>query len=297
MITNRSFLVVVAIAFPFVLLGCSSSSSNKDTNMQADVPTDVQPDVPADVPADVPTDVTADVPVDVPTDTPVDVQLGTFKATLIEFGSNPPAGVEGAELAVIDESTGKATGQTVTSGANGAVEAQLPVGIKVGFKAMATDYHDTYQFGISSDAQDEILYIVTETLYTLAPALAGLEVDTTKAIVGGAIYWVSGSNAEEMVGCATVESTPAGDYRYFDPATGRPTSLENADQTSKTLSYFLVANIPAGTADSPAQVAVDAMVGGASVGTTTIWAIEGAICIQNVYATGAANPTPGDCTK
>jgi hypothetical protein len=284
--TNHWFLALAACSLLVASIGCDSSSSS-DTTTPTDVPA-------ADVPAmDVPA---ADVPA---TDAPVaDVPvMGTFKALLIEFGSNPPAGVEGAELEVINDDTGIATGQKVTSGANGAVELQLPVGMKVGFKATAVDYHDTYQFGIDSDAQSEILFIVTETLYTLAPALAGLEVDATKAIVGGAIYWVNATPAEEMVGCATIESTPAGDYRYFDPLTGRPTFLDKADQTSKTLSYFLAANIPAGPATAPASAKVDAMIAGAVAGTTNIWAIEGAICIQNVYVTGAANPTPGGCTK
>jgi len=128
--------------------------------------------------------------------------------------------------------------------------------------------------------------------------LAGLTVDASKAIVAGGVYWNNvAESREEHVGCATVVSDPAGEYRYFDPATGRPTSLAKADQNSSTLAYFLAANLPAGTADNPTAVKVDAMIDGAVAGTTSIWAIEGAICIQNIYTTGTANPTPAACTK
>ncbi len=270
---------------------CESGDSGKDTSTGPDVAADTGggQDLPAtDLPA---TDLgTPDTP-------PV---MGTFQATLIDFQSKDP--VEGALVKVLDNATGLPTGQEVRSKANGLVELQLPKGIRVGFLASGADAKPTYQFNIDSEAQDETLWLVSELTYNVAPALAGLTVDPTKGIVAGGLYFFNDKNQdgridegeEEKVGCGTIETTPAGEYRYFNPTTGLPASLEAAPTTSKNLSYFLAGNV---AIDQSGKVTVTAKVGTTVVGTVDIFVQPDSICISNIYADTPANPTPGDCTR
>jgi hypothetical protein len=99
---------------------------------------------------------------------------------------------------------------------------------------------------------------------------------------------------EEKVGCATIETSPAGEYRYFNPTTGLPASLEAAPTTSKDLSYFLAGNV---AIDASGKVTVTAKVGGTIVGTVDIFVQPDSICISNIYTDTPTNPTPGDCTR
>jgi hypothetical protein len=218
----------------------------------------------------------------------------TFKGKVIEFGSKPPKPIEGADIVLLDMKDGKATTTTLKSGAGGAVEIpDLDSDKKIGLKMSKADYKDTYQYGFDPAAQDETIWIVTTTLYNLAPALAGLVVDTTKGIVAGGVYF-DDAGTEKMVGCAKVQSEPAGEYRYFDPASGLPTTPDKADQTSAKLSYYLAANVPAGTADAPAQTKVQAFLDAEKVGEETIFTVADSICIKNIMTSKA---TPAACTK
>lgn len=218
----------------------------------------------------------------------------TFKGTVIEFGSKPPKPIEGADIAVLSMTDGKPTGLTLKSGPGGKVEIpDLDSDKPIGLKMSKDGYKDTYQFGFDPASQDETIWIVTTTLYNLAPALAGLVVDTTKGIVAGGIYFLK--NGEEiMVGCATIKTDPEGEYRYFDPASGLPTTPDKADQTSTKLSYFLAGNVPAGTEDAPALTKVQAYLGDEKIGEETIFTVKDSICIKNIYTT---KETPAGCTK
>ena len=159
------------------------------------------------------------------TDTPATdnpVAMVTFKGELVDFQTKAP--VEGADIAVLDNATGKPTGVTGKSGAKGMVELQLPATpAKVGFKVSMADNKDTYQFNIDAGPKEtERLWLVSVLTYTVVPKLAGITVDKTKGIVAGGLYFVNDKGEEENVGCATIESAPVGDYRYFDPLTSLP---------------------------------------------------------------------------
>jgi hypothetical protein len=312
MVKNRLFPVLVLVAFPFVMAGCDSSDSGTDNfvpvtdtgDVPADVAKDVVAEVAADVVAEVAADVVAEVAVDVVVaDVAVDVPVvvkGTFKAILEDFQSK--SAVEGAKVEVLDNLTGIATGESVMSGADGAVSIELEKGIKVGFKVSMADSRDTYQFGIDSEAQDETLWLVSETTYVLAPAAAGLTVDSSKGIVAGGVYFFNDLNGndkiddgeEEKVGCATIATDPAGEYRYFNPSSGLPGPIADFPTTSKNLSYVLAGNV---AIDSTGKIRMSALVNDVEVGSVDIFSFPESICISNIYVNTATNPTPVDCAN
>lgn len=220
----------------------------------------------------------------VTTDLPV--ENVTFKAKVLDFQTKQP--VEGADVVVLENDSGKETNTNVKSGQNGVVEIQLPKGKLVGFKVSKEKSRDTYQFGIASDAQDETLWLVSELTYKMAPAMAGLTVDETKGIVAGSIYFLN-NGQEEHVGCATVVTDPSGDIRYFNPKTGLPANKEDAPMTSKKIAYFVAANIPAG------KITMKAMVKDKEVGVVETFSYAKSISIQNIYVNTDKNPTPEDC--
>jgi hypothetical protein len=221
-------------------------------------------------------------------------QLEPFYAKVVEFGSKPPKYIADADVALIDD-LGNPTGVSGKTGADGSITIMIPTGKPAGFKVSKVKNKDTYQFGLRPmPPEGETLWIVTESLYDLAPALAGVTVDKTKGIVAGSVYWVNSSNVEEHVGCAKVSTDKGGDVRYFDPNTGLPTTLQMAMTTSKKLGYFLVANMDVGEVNVSAKLNDS---GSTPVGMVKVLSVANAICIQNIYATGAANPTPGNCSQ
>ncbi|MBM4397038.1 MAG: hypothetical protein FJ087_15285 [Deltaproteobacteria bacterium] len=280
----------------FLAMGCGDDGGNGGTT---DVPAETTPtpDVPADT-TPTPDTPTETPPTEVPADLPP-VETEPFTGTIIEFGSNPPAAIADADVVLLDDA-GQPTATAVKSGADGKVTIQIPKGKPAGFKVSKAGNKNTYQFGLTPSADGETLWIVTETLYNLAPAMAGLVLHKDaggkfdKGIVAGSIYWVNPADSKEQhVGCAKVSTDMGGDARYFDPTTGFPATLAKAPTTSKNLGYFLVANIDPGKTKVTAKLDP----AGTEIGSVDIYSYADAICINNIYATGAANPTPADCPR
>jgi hypothetical protein len=270
-----------------LVAACSSSSGSSDEDTTVAEDTNVEQDVAGEVapPADVPT---GDVPAeDVP---PVDVPAGkvTFTGTLIGFGTNMP--VPDAEVELLDNATGKGTNVKATSDADGVVEFKDIAPGKVGFLATKENHKSTYQYNLAADAVEETLWIVPNTVYTMALGLAGLTVEEGMSTVAGGIYWVDKDGVEQPVGCAEITTDPAtDDIRYMDGVSGLPTTLEKQPKASPANGYFLATNLPAG------QPKVVASVNGTEVGSTTIFAVADSICIANIYVSGDKNPMPSDC--
>jgi hypothetical protein len=213
-----------------------------------------------------------------------------FVAVVAEFGSNPSHALAGATVVLLD-SSGQPTTISQVSDTNGMVAIPVPSGEPSGFRVSMSGYKDTYQFGQSPSPTGKTLWIVTDALYNLLPALTGLAQASAKGILVGAVYWVDGGGKEQPVGCARVQSDGGGEARYFEPVSGLPATLTNAPMTSKDLSYFLVANIEKGKANVKAILDPS----GVEIGSVDIYSVPGAICINNIYALGGSNPTPSGC--
>ncbi len=237
------------------------------------------------------------------------VEPGTFKAIVVDFQSDNI--VPGTKCWVLDNSTGEPIQndpQTVND--KGYIEfTNMPSeeGAKVGFKCFDTEDNsvNTYQFHIDANAQDEKLWLVSDTLYEMGPKLAQLGIDTEKGILAGGVYWVNDADEEEFIGCSTVESPDMTEeenlenVRYFsdarkpichpDVGTTCPTGR---DSLNPNLGYFLVGNIPAGQGKVVKAYDAD----GNEMGQTTIVSFPNSICIGNIYAEGYdANPQPDSC--
>jgi hypothetical protein len=223
----------------------------------------------------------------------------TFKATVKDRMSRTPLG--GKTCRAVDNDTGDPiAGFVATSEGNGSISFKDLPGTLVGFKCdgVTGEHVDTYQFNISTTALDEELWLVDLSTYQLAPALAGVTLDTTKGLVAGSVYWINASGEEEPVGCGQVTSDKGGEIRYFganelpvktvaeDPVDGR-------DGTHPNNGLFLVVNMEPGPATLGLEVEGQAK---GSVGVVTFGA-DKTVLISNIYAdeTLTANPTPAGC--
>ena len=215
-----------------------------------------------------------------------------FRAYIQNFAGDDLVG--GLEIEALSNETGDSLGITATSDGTGWVAfdwGDTEVGDKVGFlvKGVPGDWHDTYQFDLDSDAQEERLWAVDETTYTGAPLAAGLVVEDGKAILAGGMYFVETDGTENHLGCATVKANPEdGDIRYFNDG-GYPTTLETRDTTNPLVAYFLIANL------EPGEKTVEGFVEGEKIGETDLFVYADAISISNIYADTAEDPEPAGC--
>ncbi|RLB58389.1 MAG: hypothetical protein DRI34_04960 [Deltaproteobacteria bacterium] len=223
-----------------------------------------------------------------------------FKATVKDRMSRTPMG--GITVTAVDNSTGQPlAGFEEVSEPDGSITFEGLPGEKVGFLCheVPGEHVDTYQFNISTTAQDEELWLVDLGTYQMAPALGGVTLDTSKGVVAGSIYWVNAQGEEEPIGCAQVVDEPAtGAVRYFggnelpvkptadDPVNGR-------DSTHPNNGLFLIANM------EPGPVTMKIVINGEEKGSVDVvtFGAENTLLISNIYADDAltANPTPADC--
>ena len=198
--------------------------------------------------------------------------------------------IDGAKIQVLDNTTGEDLPIGAISDSGAVTISGIPASVtQIGLRNSLTPGNkNTYQFNMDAEAQNEVLWLVSEATYTLAPSLAGITLDTTKGVIAGGLYFVNDQDEEETVGCGTVTTTPAGDIRYFDD-TDMPTTIANRDSTNPLNGFFLAANINTGT------TTVSATVEGNNVGSTTIITYPDSICISNIYVTTATNPEPANC--
>jgi hypothetical protein len=223
----------------------------------------------------------------------------TFKGSLVEFGSDDKK-IGGATVYLYEnDNEGIRYPACTKSDKSGNISLNVPKEWKkIGLMAVMSGYKETYQFQLSSTATDETVWIVTESLYKLAPRIAGIaKLDPAKAVAAGAVYFVDAQGKEVPVGCAKVSSDQGGEIRYFDDKS-MPTTTNNQASTNKANGYFLVANIAAGNnVDGPQKVSITASVDGVNVGDTSIWTYAGSICIGNIYTYPniKTDPTPNTC--
>ena len=210
------------------------------------------------------------------------VALVDFTATLIGFGTDLPT-VE-AKVELLDNVTGKEIGMWMTSNDLGTVIfTDLPENKPVGFLATKTNHKDTYQFHLNPDSKDETLWIVPNSIYTLALGLAGLQVEPGKGTLAGAVYFVDKAGEEIPLGCLDVSSDPSTeDVRYMEGESGLPTSLDKQGQTHPAHGRFLMTNLAEGKVDIMARA------GNALVGSTQIHVVGDSIAIGNIYANKAS---------
>lgn len=279
---NRLHLAfVVLLSMGLMFAACESDDNGTtDPGTTQDVAQD--PGTPSD-PGE------ADVPV---------VEKVTFKAQVQDNLSKQPK--EGALVTVMDNDTGEPTTMTATADADGMVEFELDKGKMYGFKSALADNKDTYVWNIPSElatgVEYEIIWILSETGFGMAAALAGFEPDPAKAIIAGALYWVNDAGEEEYVACGTIKTDPEGEYRYFAAATGLPAPLEDVTHTygDKAEARYVAGNVPAGHVELSGYN-LDGTVKWASL---MLWTKPDSVCISNLYVDRTefpTNPTPATC--
>ena len=256
----------------------SSKDVPSDDPGLADTPNEDQP--PSDPgPAEVPG-------VEVAQDLGPQVTVGR----VLDLGAEGQVPVEGAAITFLDLD-GNPTGFSTISGAEGLFEIELPGGGPVSAKVSKTGFSDTYQFDAELTDKGIELWIIQKTLIEGAVTGTGLQVVAGNGIVISSVRFKNDQGEDEQVGCATVESVPAADIRYFDPATYFPTTLENASATSTQNSEFIGVNVP------PGKVTFKAIVSGGVVGQADIIVFaDGVTFGTEIWTDGNTNPTPAGCT-
>jgi hypothetical protein len=226
-------------------------------------------------------------------DGPSGLTTGNYVATILSFGLETPVG--DVMLTLLDNATGEETTTTATSDQNGQVTIEVPVDEDIGFKASAAGYWDTYQFNLDPEAEDEILWIVSDFIVTANQQTSGLQIEAGKSVVAGATYYID-EEEEIPVGCAKVATDPAGEILYFEEvAPDTFFAVPNAVRamTNPKVGYFLAANIPVDTEPQPATMtAYFDEATPDTTGTVELFGYPDAICISNIYCD---EPTPGDC--
>lgn len=222
-----------------------------------------------------------------------------FKGAVEGFGMNGNL-VVGVTVEIFDNTTGKGTGVTAISDADGYVAfADLEKGKTYGFKSVLENYKDTFVWNIEAGKDaEETLWIVPNSIYQLALGMAGLVQEDGKSVVAGAVYWEDAGD-ELAVGCATVTTESGdGDVRYMESGGGGlPTTLEVQPTTACDGTVgngrFVIANIPAGQATTTATSEA-----GDEVGSTTLWSIADSIAVSNIYADDTVTEDPtGTCCE
>ncbi len=269
-------LAIMALVLGCFAFGCGDDDDDTDTS-GGDTDTDTDTDTDADGARG---------------DT--DASQEHLKGTVIGVGSDTPV----PNLKVTALTNCDATpiaGQETTSGADGTAEfTDLPVDEEglVGFKVdgVPNQFVDTYQFNLEGNRTDETLWSVDFATYTMAPALAGVEVDKTKAIAAGGLYFVDSQGNEHPVGCATVEPlNDEADLRYFGNS-GMPAPATEQESVNPDNGYWIACNMTKG------EVTLQAKVGEEVVGSTTFFAFDGeAISIGNIYVDDTFTENPGTC--
>lgn len=212
---------------------------------------------------------------------------------------------------VADEDMPVGYAQPLVAGSGGALEVILPSGTEWGFECdLGESYKTTYQYGISSDNGDydgQDLWIVSNGMYTLAPTVAGIDLDEGLGVVAGRLVWPGAHGEEEVVGCGSLDLEVAGGTSDYDIAYFGDNELPVSDDpdsggrvsTNPVNGLFLGANVPLGA------VTMTMRVGEVIVGQERIFSAGGAIVIANVTVGEAlgvateesfeANPTPDSC--
>jgi len=233
-----------------------------------------------------------------------------FSGILIDFQTRK--GLAGAKLYVLDNATGKETGEVLTSSGadtpatddDGIVTAEFDGALdKVGFVARLEGQKDTYQLHLPADGQNETLWSVSNGTYVAAPALAGISIDSTKGILAGGLYFRDAAGEEEGVGCGKIrvlegvgdpETFAEANVRYMNSA-GLPTTLANQDSINPEVPFFIIGNIPESkdAQGNDLPVTVTAKMGETAIGDTYVFSKADAIFIGNIFTYTAANAPTG----
>ncbi len=203
-------------------------------------------------------------------------------------GTGQPVPLDGAEVAILDNTTGQPTGQSGQTDANGEVAFDLEEGLVFAVSVKKETYFDRYFFDIREEWGSLDVGMLPLAMVEAVSQMIGVSWDPSKGIVTGRIVFQS-EQGEEDVGCAVVESDKGGEVRYWDPDEDMPTALDKAPMTSKENANFLVANVP------PGPVGLTAKVAGVTVATRQALSFAGGMTSVDMAVTTETNPTPADC--
>ncbi len=203
-------------------------------------------------------------------------------------GTGQPVPLVGAEVAILDNTTGQPTGQSGQTDTNGEVAFDLEEGLVFAMSVKKETYVDRYFFDIREEWGSLDIGMLPLAMIDAVSQMIGMPWDHSRGIVAGRIVFQS-EQGEEDVGCAVIESDKGGEVRYWDPDEDMPATLDKAPMTSKENANFLVANVP------PGAVGLTAKVGGATVATKQTLSFAGGMTSVDMAVTTETNPTPADC--
>ncbi len=185
-----------------------------------------------------------------------------FVATIVDYGSATPVGE--LQVDVYERMTSESVLEMpVYADESGRVvvtyyipDDYLPelYYAKMDYLVYGDDSHvDTYQFAYPALAEEETLWVVSNTTFQASPAVAGLTAETGANHVFGMLLWQDEQGEEHPVGCAkigifTENHTFTPEVRYFGD-NGLPTQLANQDSINNNHAGFLIANVPPGEAE------------------------------------------------
>lgn len=203
-------------------------------------------------------------------------------------GTGQPVPLAGAEVAVLDNTTGQPTGQSGQTDASGEVVFDLAEGLVFAVSIKKETYIDRYFLDVRQEWGSLEVGMLPTAMIDAVSQMIGVPWDHSRGIVTGRIVFQS-EQGEEDVGCAVVESDKGGEVRYWDPDGDMPATLDKAPMTSKESGNFLVANVP------PGPVGLTARVGDTVVATKQTVSFAGGMTTVDLAVTTQTNPTPGDC--
>lgn len=264
----------------------------EDPGAVPDEPDRGTPEVPKqDLPLDgtvTPDGVTAEVPGEDPG--PDSLTPSQFIVRVIRDGEVPgqPVPVAGAEVAVLDNSTGQPAGPSGQTDDKGEVAFDLEAGLVFGVGVRKDTFVDRYVLDVRREWNSLDVGLLPIAVVDMVAKDIGAPWDHSTGVVVGHLVYRHGDSDEE-VGCAVVESDKGGEVRYWDPQEDMPASLDKAPMTSKANSNFVVIGIP------PGPVRLTAKIEGEVVATKDTISFAGGFTSTEVAVSGDANPTPSDC--
>lgn len=203
-------------------------------------------------------------------------------------GNGEKVPLVGAEVAILDNTTGQPTGQSGQTDANGEAAFDLAEGLVFAVSVKKETYVDRYLLDIREEWGSLDVGMLPLAMIEAVAQMIGVSWDPSNGLVTGRIVFHS-EEGEEDVGCAIVESDQGGEVRYWDPAQDMPAPLAKAPMTSKENAHFVVVNVP------PGPVGLTAKVGGATVATRQTLSFAGGMTSVDMAVTTETNPTPADC--
>jgi hypothetical protein len=237
-----------------------------------------------------------------------------YSASVTDSSSDQP--VIGLMVHVLDNQTGKKTGQSAVTDAAGRItlddvktDADGKFAVLVQGVAGEAGSMDTFQYNLDPNAQDDILRSVGTGAIALATAAANFEANEEAGPISGAVFTGTGAANRVPAACLTLELEGHEDapLKTNMPCTADDICIRyffeqrvpdfGASHTSSANGRFFIANAPAGPqkvnvkANGETIASVRLVVTPRKEGTT-----GETISVANVYlGEGDSNPAAGSC--